>query len=256
MPHDQVVSCTRTAGLAAFLLVSLIVGVTLLVMGARVRKLPELALGTALLTSGFIGYALWTWANGTPGLPDDIANAASLAGVTGQYVGAIAMLLFTYRVFRADRVGSVAFSLALLWIGVGLWGEVLTGAAASYRLGPIETPWFFVGFGARTAAPAWMAYECLRYHALLRRRMKLGLADPAVASSVLWWGVAGAATTVAFGSTIAHRAYYGTGLAAHPWATNAVSLMAFVAAFGMWLSFVSPRVQRTRAARLERGVEG
>ena len=48
---------------------------------------------------------------------------------------------------------------------------------------------FALGFG-------WMGAESLRYHGLLRRRLVLGLADPAVTNRFLVWGAGAAATCV------------------------------------------------------------
>jgi hypothetical protein len=41
-----------------------------------------------------------------------------------------------------------------------------------------------------------MAVESLRYHALLRRRMALGLADPVVTNRFFVWGVGSGATCI------------------------------------------------------------
>jgi hypothetical protein len=39
------------------------------------------------------------------------------------------------------------------------------------------------------AAYLWTGWESLRYHGLMRRRVRLGLADPAVCDRLLLWGL-------------------------------------------------------------------
>jgi hypothetical protein len=47
----------------------------------------------------------------------------------------------------------------------------------------------------RTVIVAWRPLAALPYHARLRRRLALGLADPVATNRVLLWGVAGAITS-------------------------------------------------------------
>jgi hypothetical protein len=53
----------------------------------------------------------------------------------------------------------------------------------------LNGPAYWIGFLARQAGLVWMAVEAFRYRGLLKRRLRLGLADPLVANRFLLWGV-------------------------------------------------------------------
>jgi hypothetical protein len=118
-------------GFAAFVAVSLSVGLRLLRLASRTRELPELAIGVALFAGG-VGYSLF-------------------------------ILMFSLRA-----------NLAMF--------------EASGHRGPFVF-WLFNAAGA--AAYAWSAFEAFRYHGLLRRRVRVGLARPEIANRFLLLGLRG-----------------------------------------------------------------
>jgi hypothetical protein len=95
-----------------------------------------------------------------------------------------------------------------------------------------------------------LALECFRFYSQLRKRVRIGLADPLVMQRVGLWGVAMVASTGCYVVPITHRLVYGTGVREHLWAISAVSGLAMVAAVCLWLAFFPPRAYRQRMTSL------
>ncbi len=111
-------------------------------------------------------------------------------------------------------------------------------------------PWIPLGLATRGLAPSWIAFECFRFHAQLRRRVRIGLADPLVMHRVGLWGVAMTACALAYAVPIAHRLIYGTGIREHLWAISAVSALAMITAVSLWFAFLPPLKYREQMASL------
>jgi hypothetical protein len=173
---------------------SLAVGARLLALAARTRQLPELALGSTLFVAGGLGGILYFL--GTSHASDLGALALWVRGL-GRLclsVGALCLWGFTWRVFQpGNRAATGLFCLAASAIVVGFAGEALAGG---FRGGNFDTVWSGLGFVARGLAYCWAALESLRYFGLMRRRLRIGLADPLLVNRFLLWGIA---TTAAFG---------------------------------------------------------
>jgi hypothetical protein len=101
---------------------------------------------------------------------------------------------FTVRVFRDDARWAWAVfgaATALLVIqGCGhVWSQLGDDPTARARAILV---WGAGSLALSGIAWGWTAFEALRFHALLRRRVALGLADPVVANRMLLWGSMGA----------------------------------------------------------------
>src|SRR5262249_36825653 len=109
--------------------------------------------------------------------------------------GALCLLLFTARVFREhDRrawafVGAMGALLAVHTIGYAR--DLAAGMSPRTLLAQLL---YWGAWSLALTGIAWgqTGFESLRYYALLRKRVALGLADPAVANRVLLWGLMGA----------------------------------------------------------------
>jgi hypothetical protein len=113
-------------------------------------------------------------------------------GYLATWLGLCAALQFNRAVFRRESPRALGFAalcavaMAGGWLGYGL----LEGF--SPRAGG---PWFLFMTAGIVASNLWVAFEPLRYHALLRRRVRLGLAEPVVADRFLLWGCGSLART-------------------------------------------------------------
>jgi hypothetical protein len=235
-------------GFGSFLAASLAVGIRLLWLARRTRRLPELAVGLDLVLAGAVGYALLLAAESLRLLPAPYDGIASFAGVSAISLGSCFLALFSCRVFRpGSRVARVALALLILWLGLGVWGswwlhvaDVSSGVAG------------WLGSWAPNlglaASYAWASFEPLRYQALLRRRARIGLAsgDTDVARRMLLWGLGtGAIAAIALVHLVAQLiGHFELPTSLVP----VVSIFALVAAISEWLAFSPPRLRLRRFA--------
>jgi hypothetical protein len=167
--------------------VSLVVGIRLMLIWSRTRGMPELLLGGMLLLTAGIGYPFQI-------MGTQLQNAAAiplyLLGYVGASGGVALLYVFTGRVFRGQEK----------WARVLVWGciaaltvnsamriqEVLVSQDTRLDAGSMGK----LMFQGSTVAFAflWTAWESLRHHAMMKRRGRLGLADPALANRFLLWG--------------------------------------------------------------------
>jgi hypothetical protein len=154
--------------------------------------------------------------------------------------------LFSRQVFRPDsRPAAALLAAYAAWSALGLYGSwVLHVSHADEPFG------FWLGrWGpnlALLAGYAWASFESLRYHQLLRRRLRLGIGDPLVAERLLLWGV-GTLALVAI--ALLHLLAQ---LAGHyelpPSLLGASSLLILLTAACEWLAFFPPARYRRRFA--------
>jgi len=224
-------------GFAAFFCVSLAVGIRLLALAARTKRAPELLIGLGVLGIGPIGFGLQTLAGvaDAPSLAEGLAAASAVAVAIGLW----AKLVFNWSVYRRDSGVALAGAwLLALAVAAHLLVQPLLGsfleATQSVRLN-----------GTRGALQAltlgWGAAEAFRYWRLLRRRARLGLAEPELANRFLLWtlsaGAAGLGTAIGVAASLAT----GKLPLAMPEVLVSSSAHGSVAALGMWLAFAPPR---------------
>jgi len=175
------------------------VGARLALVARRTRGLPELAMGLGLLSIAALGLPLAAVAR----LPGVVATPGGDAlfgvGIAFSLAGIELVHVFTWRVFRPDavwaRVALVLAGAALVVEWLGLMHASGHGTSLDEIL-PHTRPWAIAVVATVAAGFTWTAAESLHYHALLRRRMALGLADPAVANRFLLWALGGVATAL------------------------------------------------------------
>ncbi len=232
-------------GVGAFMLTSGAVGTRLLLLWRRTHELPELLLTIALWCTGVLGFALGVMARllHAAGIA---ARPVALAALSSEYIGCAALVLFAWRVFHPRDGWAKALAGVLIAVMLGsLLMEIGSGQFIHYaNTQPSSGPVLPLGLAARGLGPAWLTWECFRYHAMLRRRLKLGLAEIAVVHRIGLWGMATAATAGGYVISVMHRALFGTGLQAHTWALGSVSALAFVSAIGVGLAFFPPPFYR------------
>ena len=235
----------------AFVVVSWLVGVRLLALARRTRELPELALGTAFLLVGALGYPLGLlsiW----PGLPEPLARGGFALANLATAAGSAAVFVFTRSVFRPVE----GWARALVWAGAAVLGvQAAFGVARALTADPARFAEPDLGFSVRQAATAfsyaWTACEALRWRGLLLRRLALGLAEVEVVNRFGLWALAGAGAFLGSG-VMSAVSLTGAVPWQNPLALSAVGLGGVVAAVCAALAFLPPRAYlawlRQRAA--------
>ena len=223
----------------SFVAVSFLVGVRLALLARRTRQFPELAIGTALMLMGGIGYPLTAFARMAPALSDDVRVALFVFSLVLTWIGTVLLALFNMRVFRPTEG----------------WARVLVWALAIFLLSSFALQSFFTGLRAATlhnqggglrlfmsglGIPlAWGTYESLRYWRLLERRVRLRLADPVVADRMRLWGIAeGAACAINVSTTVA--ALFGVDFAVASVGALVIAPLGILAAGCTWFAFIPP----------------
>jgi hypothetical protein len=236
----------RLFGVGIFLVTSLAVGTRLLVLAARTRQMPELALGVTLFASGGLGGILYFLGTSRAEELGALAVWVRGGGRLCLSAGALTLWGFTWRVFRPDsRWAAALFSLAASAVVAGFVGE---GLATGSSGGNFDAVWSRLGVVARGLAFLWAAIESFRYFGLLRRRLRVGLADPVMVNRFLVWGIA---TSTAFGiyavalvnllESSAHDV--AAGVFRPSWALL-TSVLGITSGVCTWLSFLAPAPYR------------
>lgn len=235
----------RTLGIAALATMALAgvgVGLRLLALGRRTRQLPEQSIGLALLLVAVVGGPLAAIGR-LPGLvatpPGDALFGLGLAATQ---LGIALLGAFTWRVFRPESLGA---TLAVLAVSAVLGAEWL-GLIMASRTGrtmeeilPHTRPWGIAIVATVALSFAWTGIESLAFHAKLRRREALGLADPVVANRMLLWAIAGFAT-VALCAVIAGCMLAGLAPLRHGLPLAAIGTAALCASTCWTLAFAPP----------------
>ncbi len=176
----------QALGGGLFFVMSAVVGIRLLVLAHRNRGLPELLLGLSFLLAGTIGSLL------------EVAGIAAEQQLEPAQVGTLLMIgklfgvaglacsiLFIGWVFRRHEPWAVVPATAVIAASLVAFGGL--AAAGTFSSGVSAAPWFWVEFATRLGSPCWLGLEAGRYYLQMRRRMRLGLADPVVTDRFLLW---------------------------------------------------------------------
>jgi hypothetical protein len=228
----------RWIGFGTFFVVSLVIGVRLLLLARRTGEIPELLIGLAVLGIGPLGFGLSMLAFATLGRSTITSAALQGSGFVAVFIGAAAQYLFVWYVFRRQA----AWARPLVYAAIALLATAY--AADILESGLInrgyDGSWFRTGMAVRLLVMVWSSVESLLYWRRMRRRMRLGLADPIVTNRFLLWGVSSAATF--FGSGLIFVFVTVTGMNPNqvPSLSLIVSIHGLVAAIAMWFAFQPP----------------
>jgi hypothetical protein len=181
------------AGLAqaVYLGSAFVLSAHLLARARRSREMAPLLLGVQLLFSMGFGYLLCALGSALVLLsqaPSPRLVAALLgAGNAFSAIGLACAMLFEWRVFAPGARwplglgGGFVAAMAIGWIG--------SAATRAFETGSYANPWFLLLNASMLGINLWVGIEPLVYHAKLRRRVQLGLAEPLVVDRFLLWGI-------------------------------------------------------------------
>jgi hypothetical protein len=192
-------------GVCAFVGVSLVFGARLLRLARRTRQIPEAALGAALFSGG-LGYAGIVIA--LRALERESAPLPLALGNLLVHAGTIALAVGTWRIFREGQGWPRAIVMLLAAVLALSFGVRL----AQFDRIPPGGFVFWTNTLGGALGWAWSSFEALRAWSNLRRRMALGLADPAATRRVGLWGLGTAAAVGMHVASMLGRAIAGDGM--------------------------------------------
>ena len=238
----------------AYLGAMLTLGVRLALLARRTRQLPEALLAVHFLLCCTLGYSLQGSGYALaiePGASHALVSTLLYVGNAASLLGVASVLVFNYQVFRrGTRLGRGLLAATLAVLVVGYVGSATSG---SFRHGRPEGFWFWLLYSGFTVASLWTLAEPLLYFVALRKRLRIGLAEPLVVDRFLLWGV----------GSVARFAMLAIGAFAMLRLTGAASDLAAVAAptflgsglagigvaVSYWLAFFPPRAYLRVVAR-------
>jgi hypothetical protein len=240
---------------AAFAAIALVVGARLVLLSLRTGEHPERLLGLGVMLTAALGYGcMMIGVIGRQGAADP--SAFGWTAITGlgwalHDLGVVCQLAFVVAVFRPDerwaRVLACGMA-ALLWFSLAGFG-----ATGGFRAGAVLSNWYWAGFLVIGSYQGWMALESFRYWGMMRRRTRLGLADPLVTNRFLLWGVAALCALAAIW-TVNIPGFAGVALGSDQAPGLQAMSMLLAAVFGTttvatyWFTFFPPGWYRERLA--------
>ena len=228
-------------GFGSFVVASFLVGLRLLGIASRTGKAPELAIGTAFLAGGGLGYGLIVTAFALHAFSTPVMPIVVLVGNTSASCGAIALAFAIWRIVRPDD----RWPIALIASIVVLLSVAFAGRLLNITVIPAPTYVFWSATIGSVASYAWSAFESLRFHARLRRQARIGLGSAEIAQRFLLWGVAGSAAVGIHICSAANRFVDADTI--HPALMIVQAAFGLSAAIGIWLAFFPPRRMRRTA---------
>lgn len=175
----------------AFILVGTAVGWRIARLARATGREPERWIAICEVAICTVGYPTLLVARA---LPDPLPLVVTSIGIAAIDVGIGAIFYFTRCVFRPEAKGvglalrTVVALLVLHWLGATVEMVRMSGTGAGAQTAP---GWTLFIAGVSAVGFGWTAWESLRYWAVLRRRVPLGLADPLVVNRVALWGITG-----------------------------------------------------------------
>lgn len=173
--------------------VSFGVGVPILARSGARRDRAGLLLALSVVLDGvewtFWALSIHTPANGTP-----VGDALAVACRVGVSASVFCLLLFTRVAFRPQErwAGALVTGLGLAMLA----GFVGSGALGDWGGFRNDNVWIWLENAAQLGVYLWACAEPTAYYAKLRRRRRLGLADPVVGNRILLWALYGGAFAV------------------------------------------------------------
>jgi len=215
---------------------NLIIGVRLLWLAKKTRKLPEFTLGTSFILAGAIGWTAILISREVSASDPAAAEFLLAMGTLITNLGNVTLLVFIWRVYRPHAIWVVILTVILVsMMAVStVYNSIIVGKTYAGPSEPIQ----WLGISARLATYFWGTLESFIFWRKLKKRVLIGLAEPVITNRVFMWCVAAASTlitTIITTSTYIRRATVYTDVE-----MLLFSVLGFVGAFSVWLAFWPP----------------
>jgi hypothetical protein len=232
------VELLAAVGGGAFVLVSLVIGVRVLWLARRTRGLPEFSMGLGLLFMGGLGYPILILAQFGTFLPDGARVFLIVVHLVLHAVAMPAVAVFNWRVFRPRETWAVAFVIAVsLVVLASFVGQGFDPGYRAQALGGERVWLFYAQIGV--VVFLWSAIESFLYFGMLRKRQKIGLADPVVADRFRLWGT-GALCAAAVTTITQILQALGIDTNGTPAGAAVIAPLGLIASGTLWMAFLPP----------------
>lgn len=222
----------------SFILASLIVGARLIARSLQTRKLPEFLMGAGLFLMGGVGYPLMIAGQLDTGLSDTARAALVAANMLCTVVGHGCLAVFTQRVFRHDsRPAQMAVGILIACLAGGF---VYQGVIRDFLIvangDPLLMPFQFIGI----VNLLWAAVESALYYQQMKRRMRIGLAEPLLVDRFRLWALAIGCAAVTAGVAVAFQ-LAGVNIAVSALGASVIAPLGLTTATALWFAFWPPQ---------------
>ena len=213
----------------------LVVGLGLARLAFRSRQRPERLLGIYFV---FTAFDYLFYAVPRVFMFDAVVEVADLVARSSYAIAVASLVIFTREVFRrADVWARALMWLCIAGVGVGVVGALAFGQGVY----PAPSEFFFwpyyLGY---TVACLWVATEALLAHSNARKRLAIGLCEPAVVNRYLLWGAFGALQVMACGVLLVVYHQEATQGAVSRWTDLLLSATEVSSVAMLWLAFFPP----------------
>jgi hypothetical protein len=160
---------------------------------------PELWLAGYFLLAAFLGSMLSISVYSSLGSDgfrfSDATASLLLAGSTlSASIGAVCVYVFTWRTFRPDAARARALVACAAAVFASTW--LYQWIAGAFMVVVFPGPAYWIERSVYCGAFLWVGIESFRYFGALRRRLRIGLADPVLTHRFWLWGMWSVATLV------------------------------------------------------------
>jgi hypothetical protein len=220
-------------------IIYLLAGARLMLLGIRTGEAPERFLGASFMLIGTSGVFYC--------LPEFQVFSAlrTPLSFTARVVflpGCVLIAAFTARVFRPDERWArwLVRGIAVLVVA-GVGGSALRGDWEGFSL---SNSWFWLEWVGYTLPFGWAAAEAFHQYRQARRRVSIGLCEPAVCNRVFLWSLFGLIQFLGCGVVLGQYAAYereNTFSSTWDFLYSGTMLAALVV---MWITFFPPAFYR------------
>ena len=227
-------------------------GSRLLWVWRRTRRVPELSIGITALSLSVSGALLLSVSSVPPEAHSLVQRVVKNSSLLLLAVSSISLGIGYQQIFRPRERWAVGIWLLGALLLLAWWGASVAAGDSGLRGGGGLQPALY--YAGRLLIHTWGSAESFRYHALLRRRLALGLAEPMVAHSFWLWGVSGAGVvaSVLVGAWASYVVVVNVLL--WPFGLFALSALGLLSAVSMWWAFFPPAFYQRLVLRNTPGV--